>query len=669
MIRTLSFLFAALLAALVSGAGALADTSSEHVRVTALLEKPLHPGQTVWVAIRQDIEPGWHTYWRNPGDAGLATSLQWDLPKGVSAGAISWPAPEVFRDGTVTDFGYAKEATLLVPLTAASDANIAPAHLTVSYLVCQHMCVPGEAKLDLDLKRSAATNLFAAARKNLPATFTGKAAFSLSSHQLHLDLDAPLFAGADAKAITVFPAVARLVADGAQPKIIVQGSHLIWSAAAAEGATSPKSFEGLVGIAGKGTYAFLASPGAPIAALPASPNKDAMSLWAAMVFAFLGGLILNLMPCVLPVLSMKAFALARAGADYASARREGLVYTAGVMTTFAVMAAVLLTLKAGGTSLGWGFQLQSPAVILLLALLMTALGFNLIGAFELPLGFAGVGDHLAQSGGAKGAFFTGALAVIVASPCTAPFMGAALGFALTQPAWSAALVFLALGLGFAAPFTALSMIPALTALIPKPGLWMNHFKQALSFPLFATAIWLLWVLGQQSGNGAIAVALGLCLVLVLLFWLHQVVRGVVAYLFPVAGVVAIAAGITLVSANAASTAQKTWQSWSPDAVASAEAAGHPVLVDFSAAWCVTCLVNERVALHDPQVEAQLKARGVVTLKADWTNPDPVITAALHKFQRDGVPLYLLYQPNGRVEVLPQLLTPGIVLSALQHPQA
>ena len=653
----------------IGGLSAKADAGAtaavEHVRLSAFLEAPLKPGQTSWVAIRQEIDPGWHTYWQNPGEAGIPTSVSWHLPDGVTAGAIRWPTPALFSDGTVTNYGYEKDVTLLVPLTASRSAKSGIAQLTVNLLACEHMCIPGQATLSLYLQKpSGAAGIFAAARNALPASFTGTSRFEVQSHRLQVAFDAPWLTGVAASAVTVFPAGQNMVADGSVPRVAVNGSHLVWSVQAQDGVKPSQNLEGVIQIAGKGAYAFAAQRGAlPVSTPAVSPNA-LMSLWAAIGFAFIGGLILNLMPCVLPVLSMKALALARTAGDGAAARREGLFYLTGVMTTFAVMAGVLLALKASGAALGWGFQLQSPAVVTLLALLMAWLGLNLLGVFELPMGIAGVGDHLAQSGGGKGAFFTGALAVVVASPCTAPFMGAALGFALTQPVWSAAMVFLALGLGFAAPFAALSAAPALIALIPKPGLWMNWFKQALAFPMFATAIWLLWVLGRQSGPDAVAAALGIALGLVMLVWLLQMLRGIWARIVAVAGIACVAAGVVFVSGTPAQTAHPMWSPWSEQAVASARQSGRPVLVDFSAAWCVTCLVNERVALHSPDVQARLENDRVVTLKGDWTNPDPAITTALHQYGQDGVPLYLLIAPDGQITVLPQILTPGIVIAAL-----
>jgi thiol:disulfide interchange protein DsbD len=659
--RILIFIFAAF-TALVLAPGALAGSSAalDHVRLNAALEAPLQPGKTVWVALHQHMDPGWHTYWRNPGEAGVATSITWSLPQGVTAGGIVWPAPERFSDGTVTNYGYEKDVTLLVPLTAAAAAKPGMAHLTVNLLACEHMCIPEEATLDLDLgKASGTAAMFEAARRALPRPFAGTARFSVDAHSVRVVLDLPQTRGLAANAVSLFPAEQSLLADGGVARVSIDGSRVTWTMPAQASAKTPSSFAGVFTIAGQGAWAFTAQPG-----IATAPTQESTSLLAALALAFLGGLILNLMPCVLPVLSMKALALARTGSDNAAAKREGLFYLAGVMATFAAMATVLLMLKASGAALGWGFQLQSPLVVLSLALLMATIGLNLFGVFELPLGFAGAGDHLAQSGGAKGAFFTGALAVVVASPCTAPFMGAALGFALTQPILSAASVFLALGLGFAAPFTIVSFSPALVRLLPKPSHWMNAFKQAMAFPMFATAIWLLWVLARQSGTDAVIIGLAVGLGIALVVWLCRITRGFWSWAVGIAGAAALMISSALALIPPVPSSQPMWQPWSEQALASARQTGRPVLVDFSAAWCVTCLVNERVALNDADVMKRLKESHVVTLKGDWTNPDPAITAALHQFGRDGVPLYVLYAPGGKATVLPQILTPHIVLAAL-----
>jgi thiol:disulfide interchange protein DsbD len=367
---------------------------------------------------------------------------------------------------------------------------------------------------------------------------------------------------------------------------------------------------------------------------------------------------------------MKALALVQSGERPAQMRRDGLFYAAGVILSFAAIAGLLIGLKSAGAAIGWGFQLQSPLLILILYLLTAAIGLNLLGLFDVPLSLAGIGGHLAGESG-LGAFFTGVLAVLVASPCTAPFMGAALGYAMTQPAIIAAAVFLSLGFGFAAPLAAFTFIPGVARLIPRPGPWMVRLKEALAFPMLGTAIWLLWVLEQQTGANGIVFALGIGLGIVFLFWLMAVIGHPVArWLMVLAGVVGLGvAAMRLqpaVATNAPASGQ--WGRWSPGAVAAARAAGHPVLVDFSAAWCVTCLVNEHMVLENADVERLIARDNVITLKGDWTSRSAAIAHVLARYGRAGVPLYLIYpaNPGASPQVLPQLLTPDVVTAALSR---
>jgi len=658
----------------------LADAAN-HVAVSAALEAAARPGATVWVAIRQVVQPGWHTYWVNPGETGLPTSVSWNLPAGVSAGDILWPVPERLTTGPIVDYGYTGASTMLVPLSVAQDAKIgaAPAKATVSWLACQQMCVPESTTISFTLnKASGDAALFALARAALPRSFAGTAAFSRSKNELTVTMRDTALKGVSANDVQFFPATLRAVNDALAPRVAVSGDSVSVTMARAR---HPHAFEELAGILAlkdRGAFVIAAKPGAaaPVAAasivaMPAVQKGDggrANGLLAAALMAFVGGLILNLMPCVLPILSMKAMALTRSAGDIAELRRDGIYYFVGVLATFGVIAATLLALKAAGSVIGWGFQLQSPTVVLVLALLMGAIGLNLLGAFEVPLSFAGIGSDLASGKGGKGAFFTGALAVLVASPCTAPFMGTALGYALTQSALSAAAVFLALGVGFALPFTALAFTPALVRLVPRPGTWMVRFKEFLAFPMFATAIWLLWVLTQEAGPAGLVWALSIGLGLVFLFWLTRHLPEKLRLGAGVVGAIALLVlGFNLPVAPAHAARAEGWQPWSVKAVAEARAQGKPVLVDFGAAWCVTCLVNERVALDDSTVKSALAKDGVVLLKGDWTSHNAAITRELVRFGRAGVPLYLLYPANRAAapKVLPQILTPDAVLAALK----
>jgi thiol:disulfide interchange protein DsbD len=411
-----------------------------------------------------------------------------------------------------------------------------------------------------------------------------------------------------------------------------------------------------------------AAPG-PVSAVPPAA---ALGLIAALAFALLGGLILNVMPCVFPVLSIKALSLARAG-DERAARRHGLFFLAGVMATFLTLAGLLIALQAAGAQIGWGFQLQAPLVVGALALLFFVIGLNLLGAFEVGAGAAALGAGLAQRGGDAGAFFTGALAVAAATPCTAPFMGAALGFAATQAPATSLLVFAALGLGFAAPFFALSVAPPLRALLPRPGAWMDTLKQILAFPMFAAAIWLVWVLAQQRGANGALMALVSFLAFAFLAWTFKALKAGVGRRIAAAAALAVllAAGAALAAlpeARPGALARAGAEPWSPGREAQLRAAGKPVFVDFTAAWCITCQINERIALKSPRVVAAFANQGVSYLIADWTSGDAAIAEELKARGRAGVPLYLYYAAgaaaNAPPKILPQLLTPAIVLDAL-----
>ncbi len=641
---------------------AASTVQADHVALSISLETPAKPGSTVWAAIHQTIAPGWHTYWRNPGDSGLATSVSWSLPKGVTAGEPQWPAPERFTTGPIVNYGYKDEATLLVPLMVARDAALgaAPAQATLFLLECAQMCIPEQVTLDLDLNK-ASPAIFAQARAALPRAFGGSAHVAADSKTLVLTLTDPVLSGVKADAVRFFPATKRAVDYDVSPSASISGDTLTWKVARPSRIKPFHTFDGVLDIPGVAAYAVSAMPVA--ASVPAAPAADGLTLVEAALLALLGGLILNLMPCVLPILSMKALALAQSGGSSRALRRDGVFYFVGVLATFAAIAGSLLLLKAGGAALGWGFQLQSPLVVFALTLLMTAIGLNLLGVFEVPLSLAGVGNDLTRAEGGQGAFFTGALAVLVASPCTAPFMSTAFGFALTQPAAPAIIVFLALGIGFALPFSALAFTPALVRLVPRPGPWMVRFKEFLAFPMLATAIWLFWVLGRQVGPTGLAVALSICLGLVFLLWL---VPHLGLWLRRAVGIAGVAALIALSLQIRTVSADVGWAPWSVEAVSEARNAGKPVLVDFSAAWCVTCLVNERVALDDKAVAARLRKDGVVTLKADWTNRSAAITAELSRYGRSGVPLYLLYSPGSQdsAVVLPQILTPASVMGAL-----
>ena len=669
------------------------------------------PSGTAVVAIRQDIQPGWHTYWRNPGDSGGATTLNWTLPTGVRAGEIVWPLPERQRLQGLVNYGYEGKVYLPVPIEVPADArpgSTLPLTVKALFLVCSdEMCVPDELtlKLDLPIREGAAPHnpahgeaiariLEQAPR---PAGITARA--TLDNGVLTLTATGGPLAGQDPGPSYFFPFESGTV-DHAAAQTGSWGPNGLTLVLTAGGKVLSGGLTGPVtGVlaTSRGAFEITAEPGAilpgatgsgELDALPdAAPAAEAsaggwMVFVQAMAFALLGGLILNLMPCVFPILAMKAATLAASAHDARRSRIDGLAFLAGVLVTFLLLAGALLGLRAAGEAVGWGFQLQSPPVTAGLALLMLAVALNLSGVFHVGAGLQGAGSGpLSRLPGGMGAFFTGALAVIVAAPCTAPFMAFALGAALLMP-WPMALaVFLMLGLGLALPYVAVSLSPRLLSKLPRPGAWMDRLKSLLAFPMYGAALWLAWVFSNQTGAEGLGLLFVAGLTAAAGLWLvgagqgQRMLgrRGVVhttagAVLLVLAGgalTLAARAPVETPSANA-EAAGPTASPWSAQAVESALAQGRPVLVNFTADWCVTCKINERTSLTAPGVKRAMEQANAVYLVGDWTRRDDAITAELQRHGRSGVPLYLLYRPGqAEPEVLPQLLTEGVVIEALK----
>ena len=703
------FLAALTLAMAFAAPAAAAPVQTGHIEAELVAQDAgVAPGGTVYVALRQKIEKGWHTYWRNSGDSGEATQISWTLPTGWSAGDIVWAPPTRQPTGPLMNYGYQGEVLLPVAITAPKSAkpgDTITLKAAAAFLVCEDICVPEDAVLTLDLPVVAAapqpdakwgaavTQALDAAPK--PAGLT--ATFSKADGVLKLAIAGAPLKGADQSQAYFYPFKATVI-DHAKPQVIERGSEGL-TLTLTPGydftkGTPPAALDGVLSVGGK-AYELTAAEGPPPAGtsgLGAPPVKAAapaagasLGLALAFVYALLGGLVLNLMPCVFPILAMKATSLAGHAHEQGAARAQGLAFLAGVLATFLALAGALIAIRAGGSAVGWGFQLQSPVVVAGLALLMLAVALNLSGLFEVGTSLQGVGTGLASKQGLAGAFFTGALAVVVAAPCTAPFMGPALGWALTQSAPVALAVFLGLGLGFAAPFTLAAFAPGLLARLPKPGPWMETFKKLMAFPMYGAAAWLVWVLTLQSGNSALARILAAAIVLALAAWIlglaqkRQASGGKPLVLTAIGAVLAIGAfALVLVPAYGTPAAASTEVAagsipeavYSPEAVAEARAQGKPVFVNFTAAWCVTCQVNEKVAFSTAEAADAFKRTGAVYLKADWTRKDAVIAAELAKHGRAGVPLYLVYGvKNPDPVILPQFLTPALVAKALDKAKA
>lgn len=630
------------------------------------------------VAVRLSPMPGWHTYWRNPGDAGQATTLAWQLPPGFVAGPIEWPAPTAILSGDVASIGYDKPTLHLVTLDVPATAIGSAADLKVDahWLACSDACIPEHATLELQrpvaasaVIDSAQQAVFAAARARLPQSSRADMLYQAQDGALRLRID-PAPASWHAATLHFFPSEGQWL-DGSQPaQLQWDGDALILQQPLhADADVASGVLDGVLTVDGASGDAVQihASP-APVS-LPATPPSSSTrtSYWLALLLAFGGGLILNLMPCVFPVLSIKAVSLLQGAVDPARQHRQALIYTAGVVLSCVSVAVALLLVRAGGEALGWGFQLQSPFFVGLLAYLMFVMALSMSGVLHIGGGLMGVGQNLASRDGDTGTFFTGVLAVVVASPCTAPLMGTALGYAMTQP-WPLALsVFAMLGLGLASPFLLLAWSPAIARLLPRPGAWMDTFKQAMAFPLYFTVVWLLWVLGRQAGiTAVIAAASGLVLIAFGVWCLPRA-----AWLRKLGAPAALAASIGLIAwpaqpAALPADAARIWQPYSAARLDALRAQGRTVFVDLTADWCITCKVNERIALDSDAARKAYVSHDVALLKGDWTRADPAITALLQSHDRNGVPLYLVYRPGQEVRVLPQMLTPGLVAAAFDR---
>jgi thiol:disulfide interchange protein DsbD len=641
------------------------------------------------------LEPGWHIYWKNAGDSGEPPKIDWTLPKGVTADPMQFPAPKRLPLGPLMDFGYENE--VLFPVRLGVDKSFKPGstvHLAakVSWLVCREVCIPGKANLELDVPVVASKpagngividlfkRLNAALPQALPSGDTAVLQLTPTGFRL------AMITGQRETQAEFFPADQDILDNPAPQTVTHVNMGLVLDLKKDPNlTTNPTQLKGVLELSGGRNYEIAAAldasgaRGGIVSMPPAAPAFSFVALASTVFFAFLGGLLLNLMPCVFPVLFLKGLALVNSGTEERhKLRTHGLVYTAGILVSFWALVALLLGLRAAGATLGWGFQFQSPIFLLILAGLFFFFGLSLAGQFEIGLTLTSAGGSLAAKQGHAGSFFTGVLAVIVATPCTAPFMGTAIGYALAQPAAVTFAIFTALALGLAAPYVALTLQPAWTRLLPKPGAWMDILKQAASVFIFGTVIWLTWVVAEAYGANLLLALLSLFLLLAIAGWFlgrwpAQRWATLVAVLLLLTG---LAACITaprelamtpaqLSSESPAARSAAAWQPWSADAVQRAVAAGQPVFVDFTAGWCLSCQVNERVALSRPEVMHAFGERNVALFKADWTREDPAITQELAALGRSGVPVYALYSPGQSAPVLlPQVLTPGIVLDVI-----
>lgn len=696
MIRRLALL--AMLALLQPGAGAAAapprllnSVTTQHVSVTLLVPpQQLFPGQTFTAGLDFQMQPGWHIYWINAGDSGEPPTAQWKLPSGITAGPMEFPAPRRLPLGPLMDFGYENQVVFPVPFRISPHFHPArlqvPIRAHLRWLVCREVCIPekGEVLVHRAALHAApaiavtdptSAALVARFQQLLPRPLpSGDAAhFRATSRGFVLDVRT----GSRQGSAEFFPLDSSIIANAAPQPATPLARGIQLSLTRDPTLTSPpQELNGLLELPGGATYIVHATPG-ETTATAAGRTASLGGIAGALGFAFLGGIILNLMPCVFPVLFIKGLALVQSSQyERRRLRRHGWSYTLGILVSFWIVVAILVGLRAAGRQLGWGFQFQSPIFLAVVAMLLFFMGLALAGQFEIGLSLTRAGGSLAAKQGYAGSFFTGVLAMVVATPCTAPFMGSAIGYALAHSAEVSFAVFSALALGLAAPYLALAYFPAWTRLLPRPGPWMETFKQALSIPAFGFAIWLLWVFAQVAGINSLGILLIAFLLLAIAGWFlgRSPGRRTPAVIATLVIAVAIATPVWFVSrfrarqATGASyqAAPGIWQPFTPALLAKERAQRHAVFVDFTASWCLSCQVNERLILDNPEVRQKLISSGVALLRADWTDQNPAITRALAALGRSGVPTYAIYPANPAAppHVLPEVLTRGTVIDAL-----
>lgn len=677
------------------GNGGPGPVKAEHLTAEMTSLRPqIAVGGSVEAGLVLAMEEHWHVYWKNAGDSGEPPKITWTLPEGITADPMQFPPPQRLPLGPLMDFGYETQVAFPVLLHAAAGMKPGKVHLDakVNWLVCAAQCLPGKAHLGLDLDvvpgplpEPSLVGALGAAIKSLPKPLPAKMNVSAVGGAKAIAVN--VAAGSGQKDVQFYPFDQDQI-ENAAPQGMEQtkdGLRLVLTRAS-DSTELPKALHGLLELDGGVAYDFnvpvvpgtvdpavvsAAAAGKGVIAAAATGGSDT-TLLGELALAFVGGLLLNLMPCVFPVLFLKGLALVNSSGETKQHQRlHGLIYTSGILVSFWTVVGVLLVLRAGGRQIGWGFQLQSPGFVAILAALVFFLALSLAGQFEIGLSLTSAGGSLAQKHGFAGSFFTGVLATVVATPCMGPFLGAAIGFALAQPILTTFLIFTALALGLALPYLLLTLQPRWTSVLPRPGAWMEVLKQLTSVPLFATAIWLTWVYGQlytgtTSAEGLNRMALLLLSFLVLAIAGWALGRWPARWGSGISAVVLIVVALFLPLRPQPVEAQ-TWRPWTPETFAAALASGNPVFVDFTAAWCLSCKVNEAAVLRSSDIEGKLAKGHFQLLKADWTQYDPKITAELASVNRSGVPTYIIY-PAGTTaspDVLPELLTKDLVSKAIE----
>lgn len=683
-VKTLSF---SLLFTLLFGFDAALAVRAQHLDVDLVMShQTLVPGERAHVGLHFKLDPHWHVYWINPGDSGDPPQVEWQLPAGVKVGEIEWPLPQKIPVGPLMNYGYENEVLLPMPFEISPEFQGQSLKLVAEarWLVCKEECVPGKARLEkiVQVRPSGSPEPdpkwqahFLAARDSVPKLrpddwrLSGKT----KGESLVLTIQAPSLRGVSK--VDFLPSVPDHIEHAKEPLVKIDGDRIEIELSKSDRLLNdPEALPGVLIASFESGRVEAYETSIPF---QVAGTGGGLAILIALASAFLGGVILNLMPCVFPVLSMKVMSImSMSGMERAKVIKHGWAYAFGILVSFWILAAALLILRLTGSQIGWGFQLQSPQFVFALACLLFFFGLNLLGFFEISGSFTGIGSSLSSQEGYRGSFFTGVLATLVATPCTAPFMGSAVGFALTQAPVVAVLIFTSLALGLASPYIVLSYVPSLGSYLPRPGRWMESFKQFMAFLIFATVLWLMWILGQQTLAAGPVYLFAAFLVISFAVWLSvrwpklakvSAIGGVV-FLFLIGLSLKTVEVENVAVSGVSSSGKLQWEKFSPEKLAQYREDGKAVFLNFTAAWCITCKVNEMVALNDPDVRAKFNDLDIVLMKADWTNHDPIITETLSKFGRSGVPFYVLYPKDKSKPAVefPEVITAGLVLKHLSQ---
>tara|TARA_B100001109_G_scaffold82887_1_gene67611 strand:- start:383 stop:2323 length:1941 start_codon:yes stop_codon:yes gene_type:complete len=622
-----------------------------HAKASLITNLQSSSQESFYVGVRLQMQDGWHTYWENPGDSGSPFNATWTTDAGVIIENVSWPTPQTIPYPPLMTYGYEGDIVFPFQVFRSLDTELTEISLDFDFLICADICVPEQAKLTLDLTTASSSDLLDQAIDNLPTKLV-KTKSTISGDELKVVFQSPK----EFSTAYIFPREGNLFAYTPNQAItpIDENTFEITLPLYQDGV---ESFSGIISLDGQG-FQFeeqIASAGG-------------MSLWQAILFALIGGLILNLMPCVFPVISLKVLSfVSMGGDDHTKIRNHALAFVGGVMSTFLSIATALMIIRSTGSMIGWGYQLQSPVVVGILTLIMLGIGMILLTNINVAAGLTNIGSSVQNRNDYSGSFFTGVLAVVVASPCTAPFMGAAVGYALLQPSFATLPIFLSLGLGFAGPYLILAIKPKWISSLPKPGPWMETLKQFFAFPMIATALWLMWVFMVQTSGDALIQLLILGLSLGLAIWMIASFEGRWKWVGLILTFIASIQIFNNLPNNANEITQSAdADSWNLSIESDLQANNQAYLINFTAAWCITCQTNEKAALARTSVQDYLAEQNIKYIKADWTNRNEDIAIGLAKYERSGIPLYIFWKPGMRnSKILPAVLTEDLLIRSMQ----